>query len=136
MKCQDFKNLFEQFVVSPTQKARESKKYLEWCRHMNICSECSDWYQMKIVQSRGADPAKYPCVHVAYHSVLECDIHKDAWECADTMLVREKNVFGLPVRDGGGSFIEINFCPWCGIKLSGFKRPTGRSRGRAQAARP
>ena len=25
--------------------------------------------------------------------------------------------FGIPVIDGGSSFIEICFCPWCGQKL-------------------
>jgi hypothetical protein len=25
--------------------------------------------------------------------------------------------YGVPVHDGGQSYIGINFCPWCGAKL-------------------
>jgi hypothetical protein len=25
--------------------------------------------------------------------------------------------YGIPIHDGGSSFIEIEFCPWCGTKL-------------------
>jgi hypothetical protein len=26
--------------------------------------------------------------------------------------------YGIPIHDGGSSFIEIEFCPWCGTKLT------------------
>ena len=30
--------------------------------------------------------------------------------------------YGLPVNDGGESFILIKYCPWCGAKLPQSKR--------------
>lgn len=30
--------------------------------------------------------------------------------------------YGLEVSDGGSSFIEIGYCPWCGKKLPGSLR--------------
>jgi hypothetical protein len=30
--------------------------------------------------------------------------------------------FGLAVRDGGSSYITLNFCPWCGHKLPTSRR--------------
>ena len=27
--------------------------------------------------------------------------------------------FGLPIRDGGSSYLPISFCPWCGARVSG-----------------
>ncbi|MFA0961229.1 hypothetical protein AB9P05_05455 [Roseivirga sp. BDSF3-8] len=30
--------------------------------------------------------------------------------------------YGIPVRDGGESYVLINFCPWCGIKFPESKR--------------
>lgn len=47
--------------------------------------------------------------------------------CCEAMALhlKEKNIeyyakfreYGIPVKDGGTSFIEIFFCPWCGQKL-------------------
>jgi hypothetical protein len=34
------------------------------------------------------------------------------------MLIKTKDGnFGIPVRDGGSSYIKIDFCPWCGTKI-------------------
>lgn len=30
--------------------------------------------------------------------------------------------YGIPVKDGGSSYIEIHYCPWCGKKLPESKR--------------
>jgi len=30
--------------------------------------------------------------------------------------------YGLPVHDGGNSFIKISYCPWCSAKLPGSLR--------------
>jgi len=28
--------------------------------------------------------------------------------------------YGIIIHDGGGSFYEINFCPWCGKRTSEY----------------
>jgi hypothetical protein len=30
--------------------------------------------------------------------------------------------YGIPIHDGGSSFIRINYCPWCGTRLPISKR--------------
>lgn len=51
-----------------------------------------------------------------------CDVHTDPFDCADAVLIRLRDGrYGLPVRDGGSSFITISFCPGCGTDL----RPAG-----------
>ncbi|RZU40289.1 DUF6980 family protein [Edaphobacter modestus] len=30
--------------------------------------------------------------------------------------------YGIPVLDGGSSYITLEFCPWCGAKLPPSKR--------------
>ncbi|MEO5645497.1 MAG: hypothetical protein ABIQ40_01565 [Bacteroidia bacterium] len=45
-----------------------------------------------------------------------CEIKYDD---ADVVMNRWQNGrFGIPIHDGGTSMVVINFCPWCGIKLS------------------
>lgn len=38
-------------------------------------------------------------------------------QCPDVVIEQYKNDVGLPVKDGGSSYIKINFCPWCGKKV-------------------
>ena len=47
-----------------------------------------------------------------------CDQHPDPFDCPDQIVYRTTGGnFGLIVHDGGSSFIEIGFCPWCGSAL-------------------
>lgn len=64
--------------------------------------------------SPSADPGEFPCSHIAKYITQTCDQHPDPWDCPDAIIIRAKDGrFGIPVRDGGSSFIEIRFCPWC-----------------------
>jgi len=47
-----------------------------------------------------------------------CDAgHKKREDCPDVAIVKTKDGYGLPIRDGGSSFYEISFCPFCGEGL-------------------
>ncbi len=95
----------------------ESEDYSAWIEHLNSCSNCGDWYLQRQVEERGVNVEEFSCVHIAYHSTYRCEIHDDPWECPDMTLVKTSVGFGIPVRDGGNSSIEIEFCPWCGTKI-------------------
>jgi hypothetical protein len=49
-----------------------------------------------------------------------CDRHRHPEECPDALVGHFPNSrrFGLYVHDGGSSFVEIHFCPWCGHSLA------------------
>jgi hypothetical protein len=47
-----------------------------------------------------------------------CEQHADRADCPDALIDRVQGKYGIIVHDGGGSVIEIAFCPWCGAKLS------------------
>jgi len=38
-------------------------------------------------------------------------------ECPDILVIRTTRGYGLPIRDGGSSYVEIMFCPWCGQRV-------------------
>jgi hypothetical protein len=48
-----------------------------------------------------------------------CADHSSASECPDALVGRfgRARTYGLYIHDGGASFLEIHFCPWCGAKL-------------------
>ncbi len=55
---------------------------------------------------------------------LECEEHNSEFECPDVLVnyIPKFDEYGLIIHDGGSSFIEISFCPWCGSKLPESKR--------------
>jgi hypothetical protein len=48
-----------------------------------------------------------------------CGEHSEPWECPDWLVVYvpEFREYGLVVHDGGGSYVSIGYCPWCGAEL-------------------
>ena len=70
---------------------------------------------------------KYCCETMKENSEFTCKTCKDAFECPDTLIYHDKknNDVGIIIHDGGSSYIQINYCPWCGKEL-GNKRE-GRS---------
>lgn len=48
-----------------------------------------------------------------------CDQHSDPNDCPDCIVryYPRKRCYGIPIHDGGSSYIVIQYCPWCGAKL-------------------
>lgn len=60
----------------------------------------------------------YCCDDLRYHVEQTCPDHADPFACPDIVIVRTKGgEYGLPVHDGGSSFIKVQHCPWCGARL-------------------
>ena len=57
------------------------------------------------------------CDRMAFDLSQTCDRHAAREDCPDNLVAQVSGGFGLIVHDGGGSVIEIGFCPWCGVKL-------------------
>lgn len=57
---------------------------------------------------------RFCCSILEHHARYECAEHGHS--CPDQVVRRldGTGVYVLPVRDGGSSYVEINFCPWCG----------------------
>lgn len=62
----------------------------------------------------------YCCNEMEYHASNQCDVHANRFDCPDCLIHRnpETGRYGLIVHDGGESYIEIRFCPWCGKQLN------------------
>jgi hypothetical protein len=48
-----------------------------------------------------------------------CDQHSERFDCPEALVHYSpaSGHYGLIVHDGGRSYIEISFCPWCGTDL-------------------
>lgn len=95
-----------------------------WQTHYNGCRACHGKSLQRYLRAKGVRVEDYPCACLANACHHECDIHADAWECPDTLLVRDSSGgFGIPIRDGGPSVSPISFCPWCGTKVDQASAP-------------
>ena len=58
------------------------------------------------------------CEQMKLQMNYTCERHPDLNDCPDSLIVRtETNTFALRIHDGGSSFLEIRYCPWCGTNL-------------------
>ena len=50
---------------------------------------------------------------------FDCDQHADPFDCPDTVIVYHEpfEEYGVPIRDGGASYLRLSHCPFCGSKL-------------------
>ncbi len=118
MSCTEFRELYPvASELNPEKGAIDGPTQDMWFDHLNRCGDCSDWYMGESVKVRGEDPTAHPCVHVAYYGPTHCDEHPNPFDCPDVVVMKFGDEYGLPVRDGGTSYITIENCPWCGKHL-------------------
>lgn len=67
---------------------------------------------------------KHCCEYMTKTINNVCSQHSDPFECPDKIIYFESKFeeYGIIIRDGGRSYSQINFCPWCGKKLPECKR--------------
>lgn len=99
-----------------------------WAEHFERCRPCADGALARRVRDRGADPAWFPCVHLAEQATRTCATHDDPSDCPDAVVLHAPifDEYGIPVRDGEGgaasSSVLIRNCPWCGVALPPSRR--------------
>lgn len=60
----------------------------------------------------------YCCQDMLAHSAIACEEHDDPRDCSDVLVIHsEQHGPGLPIRDGGPSFVTIMYCPWYGKRI-------------------
>ena len=64
------------------------------------------------------------CAEMTRRVTWRCAEHDDPFECPDVVVIfgARFQEYGLIVHDGGRSFIEIGYCPWCGSRLPESQR--------------
>lgn len=68
--------------------------------------------------------SNFCCDDMKYHLEHKCDIHENIFDCADNLFIYNHimNEYGIIIHDGGSSYIEIKYCPFCGKFLGNSKR--------------
>lgn len=128
MNCEQFKKAYHRFDGADHNvihwKDVETPQYADYADHMQDCPECRDWFCSEQVVAMKIVLEDWPCVHMAYHANYRCSSHPDPWDCPSVLIayIDQYDEYGIPIRDGSGSYWKIDNCPWCGSKLPESKR--------------
>lgn len=57
------------------------------------------------------------CAMMSANCLSSCDQHPNRTDCPDIIMHKYESGYGIPIHDGGDSYIEIFYCPWCGVEL-------------------
>ncbi len=62
---------------------------------------------------------KYCCKIIKKYVEYKCPTHPNPFDCPDNLIIYSEphKCFGITIHDGGGSFLRIKYCPFCGKKL-------------------
>lgn len=82
------------------------------------------WMPLAAPWEPPSDEVKLCCEAMASALAFDCDQHEDPFACADTLVVYNEvlDEYGLPVHDGGLSYVLIAYCPWCAARLPESQR--------------
>lgn len=117
MNCKDYQRLYKRFSDLPLpREVWDTPEYEQYLGHLHECRACGDWFMAQEAERMGVHPEEHVCVHLAYHISQEPSSTLDPQDDADVTLTYDvsNRTYGIPVRDGGSSHIEIKYCPWCG----------------------
>ena len=121
MDLKKFKKLYKIYSKLPLSgEVPYTSEYEEYIEAMLNEKDCREW-ELKIrIKEAGINYKKYCCVDMAYY-LIEDKVSKNKVEINYDSIITHNlkgNEYGIPIHDGGSSYIQINYCPWCGNKLS------------------
>jgi hypothetical protein len=73
---------------------------------------------IKILEERNFKYQDFCCLDMAYYLSFE-GLEGNVEDDTDVIVQYSSKTkeFGIPIHDGGGSQIKINYCPWCGKEI-------------------
>lgn len=82
------------------------------------------WMPFAAPWRREDNPRETCCAAMAEALSFACDQHADPFECSDSHMVYNSvfDEYGIPVHDGGSSYVLVAHCPWCGARLPESQR--------------
>lgn len=121
MNLTKYKKLYKIYSKLPLpREVCDTPEHEEYIEAFHNDKECQEWNLKRRIKNAGISYKKYCCIDMAFH-LIEDKISKDKEQINyDSIITHtpKRKMFGIPIHDGGSSFIKINYCPWCSQKLS------------------
>jgi hypothetical protein len=118
LDLKEFKRLYKKFSSKSLDKnVWDTKEYSDYIDSMTEDEIIGNWYLKQQIKNSKVKVGRHCCTKMTYYLTFD----KKTKEINPDAIVRfhkKTKDYGIPVHDGGSSFIEIDFCPWCGTKLT------------------
>ena len=116
----------EDFIVLHKKISRRGKPYgaisnelyNQYDEAIESSEEIRTWYYTDIIKKTKRKIKPQCCLKMKYYLTFD----KRTKEINPDAIIRvsgKTNDYGIPIHDGGSSFIKIDYCPWCGKALKG-----------------
>ena len=121
MELERFKELHARFWGKElSREVAESAEHEAYVDAIHEDEACYNWATAEKLKAKGFDYQSYCCMMMAdkvYESLDEDGEIK--YDDVDVIINKwDDGLYGIPIHDGGTSMVVINYCPWCGTKLS------------------
>jgi hypothetical protein len=84
---------------------------------MNEDEIIADWYLKQQIKKSKVKVGRHCCTKMTYYLTFDSRTKGINPDSVVRFNKRNKD-YGIPIHDGGQSSIEIEYCPWCGTRLS------------------
>lgn len=113
-----FKKLHEKFSKFPLDKGiTQTAEYDEYIEASHDNEECKNYILQQHIKTSGLT-SKHCCLNMTYYLTFDLNA-KEPNPDAIVRYTKKTKEYGIPIHDGGTSFIKINYCPWCGRPVGG-----------------
>jgi hypothetical protein len=121
MELEKFKELHGRFFGKELpEEVTASEEYEAYVDAIHEDEACYNWATAEKLKAQGFDYESYCCLMLAdkvYQSLDEDGEIK--YDDPEVIINKwDEGLYGIPVHDGSASMVVINYCPWCGSKLS------------------
>lgn len=112
-KYKKLNNIYSKFPIP--KEICNTPEHEEYINAFHDDKKCQEWNLKSQIKKAGLNYKKYCCLEMAYY-LIEDKEGKINYDSVITHRAKQKG-FGIPIHDGGTSYIKINYCPWCSKKL-------------------
>ena len=121
MELEKFKDLHARFFGnSLSEDVINSEEYEAYSDAIHENEICYNWATAEKLKSKGFAFEHFCCLMMADKVYQSLDDEGEIkYDDADVIINKwDDGLYGIPVHDGSASMVIINYCPWCGSKLS------------------
>jgi hypothetical protein len=120
MELAKFKKLSKIYSKFPLAKEIwDTAEYREYMDAFDQNKECMEWELKRRIKDAGINYKNHCCILMAYRLIEDKkskNKFKINYDSVITYRSKSKD-YGIPIHDGGYSYIVITYCPWCGSQL-------------------
>jgi hypothetical protein len=114
LELPQFKILYKRF--SSGKDGRRTKEFSDYIDAMNEDEVIRDWYLRQQIKKSKVKVGRHCCTRMTYYLTFDKPVRTINPD-AIIRFRKKTKAYGIPVHDGGSSFIKIEHCPWCGTGL-------------------